>query len=367
MSAGSEVAADADFSQIRYAQCWEDADILLEALDIQPGDVCVSVASAGDNTLSLLTREPSQVVALDLSPAQIACLELRVAAYRVLTHADLLVLVGARPGETRATLYARLREHLSPGCRAFWDGKPAAIAMGIGAAGKFEAYFKLFRTRVLSLVHSRARRQALFAPRTLEERRDFYARHWDNRRWRLLFRFFFSRFMMGRLGRDPRFFRYVEGSVADRILERTRYALSELDPAQNPYAQWIVLGRFETALPHALRPENFEMIRANLDRLSWRVASMEDHLAVAGPTSVDRFNLSDIFEYMSVEATETLLAKIAAAGRPGGRLAYWNMLVPRSRPPSLADKLRPRPDLAGPLHRRDKAFFYSDFVIEEIT
>jgi S-adenosylmethionine:diacylglycerol 3-amino-3-carboxypropyl transferase len=31
----SEAATRADFSQIRYAQCWEDADVLLDALDIR--------------------------------------------------------------------------------------------------------------------------------------------------------------------------------------------------------------------------------------------------------------------------------------------------------------------------------------------
>jgi S-adenosylmethionine-diacylglycerol 3-amino-3-carboxypropyl transferase len=51
----SEIAAHVDFPHIRYGQCWEDADILLTALDIQPGDVCLSIASAGDNTLALLT------------------------------------------------------------------------------------------------------------------------------------------------------------------------------------------------------------------------------------------------------------------------------------------------------------------------
>ncbi len=48
----SEAAANADFSQIRYAQCWEDADVLLDALDVQAGDTCLSIASAGDNSLS---------------------------------------------------------------------------------------------------------------------------------------------------------------------------------------------------------------------------------------------------------------------------------------------------------------------------
>src|SRR5271170_3564698 len=103
---GSEVAGKADFRAIRYAQCWEDADILLEALDVRPGDVCLSIASAGDNALALLTRQPAKVIALDLSLAQLACVELRVAAYRTLEHAELLELVGSTvaPGWRRREL-----------------------------------------------------------------------------------------------------------------------------------------------------------------------------------------------------------------------------------------------------------------------
>src|SRR3954470_16735027 len=110
----SEAAANADFSAVRYAQCWEDADVLLEGLDVQPGDVCLSIASAGDNALALLARNPAKVVALDLSPAQLACVALRVAAYRNLAHDELLELVGSRPSDRRADLYRRCRGDLSP-------------------------------------------------------------------------------------------------------------------------------------------------------------------------------------------------------------------------------------------------------------
>ena len=44
----SEIAGKASFDEIRYAQCWEDADVLLQGLDVQPGDHCLSIASAGD-------------------------------------------------------------------------------------------------------------------------------------------------------------------------------------------------------------------------------------------------------------------------------------------------------------------------------
>ncbi|MFA7005254.1 MAG: DUF3419 family protein, partial [Verrucomicrobiia bacterium] len=171
---------------------------------------------------------------------------------------------------------------------------------------------------------------------------------------------------MGRLGRDPSFFRYVEGGVAGRILERTRHALTALDPAENPYLQWILTGRHKTALPFALRPENFEAIRSNLSRLEWRCQSLEEFLSEAGDRCLDRFNLSDMFEYMSEENYRVLLERLARAGRPGARLAYWNMLAPRRRPESLAGRLRSLEELAARLFAEDKAWFYSRLVVEEV-
>ncbi len=218
----------------------------------------------------------------------------------------------------------------------------------------------------MPLIHSKKKIAQLFETRTEAQRTEFYETHWNTLRWNLLFRVFFSRRMMARLGRDPSFFRYVEGSVAERILGRARHALTVLDPIENPYLQWILTEEHPHALPFALRPENFEPIRDNLDRLEWRRQSLEDYLAEAGEEAVDGFNLSDIFEYMSEENYTLLLEKLIRAGRPGARLAYWNMLVPRRRPESLADLLRPLGELAADLHLRDRAFFYSAFVVEEI-
>jgi len=362
----SEIQARAAFDTIRYAQVWEDADLLMEGLRPAPGQTLVSIASAGDNALALLAGGPERVLAVDLNPAQIRCLELRVAAYRCLTHGELLELMGSRPSLRRETLYHRCRIALSGEARTFWDAHLAAVQQGIGGAGKFEAYFRLFRTRIVPLIHRKATVQRLLKGGTPGVRAAFYTHTWNSWRWRLLFRIFFSRFVMGRLGRDPEFFRYVEGSVADRILERTRHALVELDPADNPYLHWILTGTHGEALPFALREANFEAIRSNLDRLAWRLAPLEEVLSDLGPRSVDGYNLSDIFEYMGEGATEALLERLADAGRPGARLAYWNMLAPRNRPESLAHRLKPLTDEAQRLFQIDKAWFYSAFVLEEV-
>ena len=159
----SEAAAHADFSAIRYAQCWEDADILLEGLKIQTGDTCLSIASAGDNSLAMLAKGAGRVIALDLNPSQLACLELRVAAYRELTHPELLELIGSVPSLRRPELYRRCRPLLKAEVRAFWDAHSLEVDAGIGGAGKFERYFSLFRERIMPLVHSSACIELLLA------------------------------------------------------------------------------------------------------------------------------------------------------------------------------------------------------------
>jgi len=362
----SEVESRADFSLIRYAQVWEDADILIEGLDIQPGDTCLSISSAGDNALAMLSRDPARVIALDLNPAQLACLALRVSAYRCLDHAGLLELIGSRPSQRRRELYGMCRKDLAADVQQFWDAHLDQIDSGIGGAGKFERYFTLFRQRVLSLVHNRTRIEKLLEGGDLVQRERFYEEIWDNWRWRAIFKIFFSRFVMGRMGRDPSFFQYVEGSVAEHILKHTRYALTKLNPADNPYLQWILTGTHTSALPMALRAENFELIRDRLDRVEWHLLSVEDYLDQNQDQRIQRYNLSDIFEYMSEDNYHHLLRCMIAASTPGARLVYWNMLAPRRRPDSMANELDALTDLSQRLYEQDKAFFYMDFVVEEV-
>jgi S-adenosylmethionine-diacylglycerol 3-amino-3-carboxypropyl transferase len=362
----AEIAEKASFEQIRYAQCWEDADVLLQALDVKSDGSYLSIASAGDNTLALVGAGAKRVIAVDLSPAQIACLELRVAAYRCLSHIELLELLGQAPSRQRRVLYQRCRSSLSVEASAFWDRNTAQIDNGVGQGGKFERYLRAFRRFVLPLVHGRKKIKRLFELETEAERRQFYDEHWNTRRWDWMCRLFFGRESLGRLGRDPSFLRFADEPVWNCLQRRIPNALVVQRPADNPYLQWILLGRFDSALPYSLRAENFERIRDNLDSLEWRCQSIEEVLDELPPASLAGYNLSDIFEYMSESAYEKLLQRLVRSGAPGCRLVYWNLVVSRKRPARLAGTLLEKRQLASNLHQQDKAFFYRDFVVEEV-
>jgi S-adenosylmethionine-diacylglycerol 3-amino-3-carboxypropyl transferase len=361
----SEIAGKAAFDHIRYAQLWEDADVLTEALGDVSGGTLVSICSAGDNALAMLTLDPAKVVVVDLSPAQIACLHLRIGAYRALSHPEFLELMGARPSTRRADLMDRAIRDLDAETQAFWRGLSDEVAShGAGGVGKFERYFRIFRTRLLPLVHSRRTIDDIFVSRPPPQREVFLDQRFNTWRWRLLLNIFFSRFVMGRMGRDKAFFDHVEGSPSQHVARRIRHAAVECDPAVNPYLHWIMKGTHGAALPMSWREEHFTTIRDRLDRLDIRPGSLEAFVSTG--ERADGFNLSDIFEYMSPEVFATVYGSILSASNPGARLVYWNMMAPRRAPPPYRARVRTLTEVEDRLKAMDKAFFYSDFVVEEV-
>ena len=366
----SEIAAKASFEIIRYAQCWEDADILVKGLDVKEGDVCLSIASAGDNSFAMLVNNPKKVICMDLSQAQLYCVELRVACYKHLSHQEFLELLGSYDSNNRLKIYEKIRPYISKEAQEFWDDKKDMIEkFGAAGTGTFEKYFAIFRDFVLPLTQSSSNLKKVAESMTKAEREEFYDNKWNNFMWRSLIKLFFSKTVMGIMGRDPSFFNYVEGSMYDHISGRIKHAFTNLDPSLNPYFYWILTGKHsKNALPMNLRPENFEIIKKNIDRLEWHKMSFEDVVKKCQSENlkINKFNLSDIFEYMSVDNYRTILNQILSVSDKGARLAYWNMLVPRSRPDDMANKIKKLEDLSKDLFYNDKAFFYCNFHIEEV-
>lgn len=351
---------------LRYGWCWEDADVLLRALDVRSGDRCLSIASAGDNALALLLGNPAQVVAIDTNPAQLAALALRLAAFRTLEHGQVLELLGARPSQRRLALYGRCRRALDEPARTWLDARLASIAAGHANTGRFDRYVQAFGTRVVPLLHSRHRIRRLLRGNNRRQRIAFYDGSWNTPAWRLLFRVFFSRPAMARWGRSNGQFAQVSGGAADRILARTRHALTEQDPSRNPYLARILYGERAGPLPLFLRVEHFETIRERVDRVTCSRESLENHLVRVPPASYDAFNLSDAFETMDDGAFQRQVDLLCHAARPGARLAYWNLFVAREVARLAPERVRSLP-LAERLHREDHAFFYGALRVEQVA
>ena len=363
-----------DFSLIRYSQCWEDTEILLESLDINEKDICFGILSAGDNVFSMLTKNPQKIVALDISFPQIALAKLKREVFKSFSYEEMLKFMGIKSSSERIGMYEKIRSNLEESVKNYWDFNKEAIENGIIHIGKFEKFFKIFRKRILPFVHNKKRIGKLLEKKSRQERTEYYNSHWNNFRWKLMFKLFFSRYVVGKLGRDKEFFRYAEKNISEEMKERSRYALCELDSYENPYIYYIMTGNYRLdCLPYFLREENFENIKKNLHKLEIVQNSVEEYLDGID-FKINKFNLSDIFEYMSLENYRNLMKKIYDNADNNAILAYWNLIVERNSSKlesvegeeDIKNKFHRLKELDKRLHKKDKTFFYTDFVVEKV-
>jgi S-adenosylmethionine-diacylglycerol 3-amino-3-carboxypropyl transferase len=345
--------------RLMFTQSWEDPECDLAALRPVAGETLLTVTSGGDNTLGFLLADPARVIALDLNPTQIWLLELKMAAFRRLSHGELLHFLGVRSTDGARDTYRRLRDELSDAARGFWDAHLEWLDEGVLVSGGFERYFALLR-RGLRLVVGRRRMAALFA-QSGESQAHFFEREWNTLRWRGLVRVLCSRRVLGsRL--DPSWFRDAEAPSFGAHFQRlATHVLGELPARSNYFLAQIMLGRYldEEQVPAYLQVANFEVIRSRLNRIEPLVADVGEALATLPSQSVDCFALSNVFEYSPVELFRRCIGELSRVARPGARFALRNLLAPRR----LADD--PRFLVDGTESARlcwaDRGFIYSHF------
>lgn len=360
---GKEIQERAKFDKIRYANCWEDPELLLESFG---SGKYISIASAGDNSLSLLVKNPEVVYAVDLSIPQIACCELKKYAIKFLDYDTFLKLLGFKTCDNRLEIYKSIEEHLSLQSRYYFEHNPQIIQNSIIHQGKFERYFQLFANKIMPLVHNQKNLTELFLPKSVQAQKLFYDNTWNNWQFKTLFKVFFNRFVMGSLGRDKEFFKYVDTAmISKNIKERADRALRDVPTWNNPYVNYILLNNFDYALPHYAKEENFNIIKRNIDTLEIKTGTINE-VAKASGMKFDGFNLSDIFEYMDTELFREVAGQLLCASNIGAKFCYWNMMVDRRISEILPKNFEYKKELSKELYLKDRAFFYKDFIVDEV-
>jgi len=365
---GTEATRTALGERISYAQSWEDPEVLKAGLRVGLDDDVLSICASGDNSFALAIAGARSVTAIDLSGPQIALAKLKLAAAQHFDVDRFRSFLGVGPIGQRVSLYHDLRSALDDTTREYWDGHEEDIRTGLLACGKFERYLRLFRERALPLVHRRSVVEEFLGCETVQAQQAFFDDQWNTWRWRALFRVFFSRWVMERKGRSAAQFAQVEGSVSRVFLERTAHVMRRIPVKTNPFLGWILTGECQD--PEHNQPylsvDGHRKLAEAADRIRFVHDDLKGHLSRSPHGSYSAFNLSDVPEYLSEPETESLLRACVAAARPGARLAYWNLLVPRWRPESMADVLDRDEPLGEALIQQDRAFFYGSFQVETV-
>ncbi|HLP94228.1 MAG TPA: DUF3419 family protein [Saprospiraceae bacterium] len=343
---------------LKYSNCWEDAFLLGKALRINGSSNILSVASAGDNSFYLLHAAPASLVCIDLNEVQLHVTQLKETAIRRLPREDYLAFVGFTESRNRWSVFELLSPELPAEATAFFRKNPDLIHKGIVHQGKFEGYFRLFARYILPLIHSKRRIEGLMQPKSAAEQQQYYTQKWNTWRWRALFRIFFSRAFMGKFGREPEKMKHVEGSVGELIFQMAERHLQSTACQHNYILRYTLTGSFGQEYPPYVLPDYYHAIQKWLqtNRIQYHLATFEE--AIAQYPQSNRFNLSNIFEYMDIPAFEHNIQRLDAYAPIGSVVAYWNLMVPRIiRHESWTEASVPNtPDLG---------FFYQKFNVFE--
>lgn len=325
-------------------------------MNVGKGDKVLTISSAGCNTLDYLVQGVDVVVAADLNEAQLACLELKLAGFKELSYDEFFKLWGESDfGVFQKVYKSKLRKHLSPASKSFWDENGILIKdnfMYAGTSGLM-AYIMSFPARFFGIrAHMEARTgkcpEGPFTALTLFIMRMVLSQYWV---WAWL----------APLGGVPlsqlELIKRCPKVFTDRILQIASHDMWTKD---NYFYYGYIVGKFaKECCPRYLEEQYFDYCKKN----THRVVPFRGTWAEAAQTRDDFtvYSLLDSMDWMPPEMVSENIGKIIPQmDKEKGRI-FWRSFAPVVHSPIL-QQLNPRfvPDT-------DRVGWYMmQFVVDKI-
>jgi S-adenosylmethionine-diacylglycerol 3-amino-3-carboxypropyl transferase len=356
------------FQQVVYSGCWEDTETELAALDLQKGARVLSITASGSRSLGLLEANPSEVISVDLNPSQNFLLDLkRASALGARDWEQHASFLGLLPTSTavRRSQYVRVRRHLEPDARAYWDGRDRAITRGVTNIGRQDRIVATGAS-VAWRVLPESKLRPLFEMDDLEEQAQYFDAHIDTPVARSVARLATSKWALRWIyGKDL----YEQAgffAMGEMIFENiAKHAHARL-MRENFFLSRVLLGEYidpQKFNSYYLRESAFQEFRERSHAINPVTAPLEEVLAGLPDNSLDGLSLSDIFDWIAPRDFDRLLHEIVRVAKDGARLCYRICLVDRQPGAEHAEHLKADRALSARLHVLDRSCFYRDLYV----
>ncbi|MGB7915260.1 MAG: DUF3419 family protein [Rhodomicrobium sp.] len=367
------------FSNLVYAQIWEDPAVDLEALALDGRSRIVTIASGGCNVLSYLTVGPEHITAVDINAAHVALNRLKIAAALHLPNyqAFFRFFGAANTSANVAAFKQHILPYLDPQTASYWQGRHGLRRRR--RIGRFTSNF--YRAGLLGAFigasHLVARLngvnpRVMLKARTLEEQRRIF-----DQKFAPLFNRRALRWLVNRpaslygLGIPPAQYKALAGDSDGGMADVLRQRLERLAcgfPLSENYFAWQAFGRRYSpsgALPPYLDPANFLLVRNYASRVFVRHASLTAHLAQTPDQSFDRYVLLDAQDWMGDEELTDLWREITRTARPSARVIFRTAaeltVLPGRIPETILSRWHYAADMSRELTRKDRSAIYGGF------
>jgi S-adenosylmethionine-diacylglycerol 3-amino-3-carboxypropyl transferase len=317
-----------------------------------------------------LLEDPAKLVSIDLSPAQLSMLEIKRAAIMELDYDDYIEVLGvpffAKPTskspEYRLGLYNKIKKHMPAYAIDFWDANTDIIKKSVMMCGKVEKFFAFYRT-VLTWLYGEKEILKLFQGKNLEEQREIY-HNFRKKKWNALHRLLLNRSVLSFVKGAHSFAQVDFEDFATNLNHKRSRGMTRFYNPDNFFMSLMLLGGHyhENGMSPYLLRENYPKLKKNIDRLEIFQGTIGDVLKKEGTESFDRFNLSNIFEWMTNEVFNSIIRETIQLARPGSRMAWrYTFARPRELDAQNLEKLVYEPELSKQLFEQDRAFIYESF------
>lgn len=343
------------FSNLVYAQIWEDPLVDMAAMQAGRDSRIVTIASGGCNVLSYLTARPREIVALDLNRAHVALTRLKLtAAQHLPAYGDFYRFFGAADLAANIKAYDRfVRPYLDVDSRNYWE-KRSLLGRRRISLFKRGIYRHGLLGYFIGIAHLFARLKgvkfdALLNAATLEEQRAFFAAHllplFDDRflRWATS-----GPVLLYGLGIPPAQFTALAGGqhMACVLRERLERLACDFPLRENYFAWQAFARRYQPEgmgpLPPYLQEANFLTVRKDAHKVRVLNQSYTEFLRGEPDASANCYVLLDAQDWMNDNQLNDLWRQITRTARPNARVIFRTAAAPSLLPGRVEDAVLAR-------------------------
>jgi S-adenosylmethionine-diacylglycerol 3-amino-3-carboxypropyl transferase len=370
------------FRGLVYPQIWEDPDVDMKAMAIELHHHVVAISSGGCNVLTYLTANPTKITAVDLSPAHVALVKLKIAGLQHIPDWESFYrFFGEAKSRVNIADYNEyLRENIDESTRKYWESR---LPNGRKRLSRFTSnlYSKGALGRFIGIGHRLAaiagvRLEGIVLCESKAEQRAYFEKHmaplFDSRIVRHLCSY---RVALFGLGIPPSQYEALSnGEAMAKVLRKRLEKLACDFPIMENYFAWQAFNRAYAPnaagpLPPYLMQRNFNELKKRADRVRMHHASLTDTLAAMPAASADRFVLLDAQDWMNDDQLNDLWTAISHAARKDARVIFRTAgeasILPGRVNEELLGRWRYLKSLSAELTKQDRSAIYGGFHVYE--
>lgn len=338
-----------------WVQTEEDVRSSIQAIGrkVSAGPL-LCIASGGCSVLGLLRAGAERVVAIDINPAQLEVVRLKLAGLESLEPNEFLEMWISRCRERRLELYERVREKV-PGLGASLDawvsGVPDAVELadaggmeGVGAETRSknpDIYCQLWHWIEAGAPVSRS--VLLGAARAIAVKRQSRA----------------VRLFRPSSSPDPA----VGAEMVRHFVSRFEVLLNELPTRGNPYLAHALLGTYpRSALPDYFRMSSRGALRGAKSRVSLVKSDLADAVDGMGECTLAGADISNVGEFLSRSEWDRVFVALHRTLQPGAAVVHRNFIWDEPYP--VAHGFWRDETVSSLLYKRDRSFIYRAITVD---